>query len=624
MREIMAEAQPFVRDEIAGRRGPRGVRRPPLQARDHRRRGRRPDVGDLGVRARCAPTRTRRPRPKADPPFPGYPGFIDLCRGPHVPDTGATSGTSSSCGWPAPTGGATRSNPMLQRIYGTAWASKKATSRRTSHRLEEAAKRDHRKLGVELDLFSLPRGDRLGPGRVPPQGRHRPQDHGGLLAGSATRRPATSSSTRPTSPRRSCSRPRATSTGYADGMYPPMDFDDEAGDGQDYYLKPMNCPFHILIYRSRQRSLPRAAAAALRVRHGLPLREVRRGARPHPGPGLHPGRRPHLHARKEQMADEIGSLLDFVLDLLRDYGLDDFYLELSTTPAGEGGRLRRGVGRGHRGPAPGGRRPRTSSYVLDEGGGAFYGPKISVQAPRRHRSHLADVDHPARLQLPQRFGLEYVGADGERHRPIMIHRALFGSIERFFGVLARALRRRLPGVAGAGAGAGAARPRRPRRLRRPGRRPADGRRASAPTWSRPTRSSGDRIRKAKLEKMPYILVVGDDDVEPRHGRGEPAGRRGRARRPRRRASPSALAAEVGGQERLMAARPPLGRGGGRAYIDSVDRQPHACRARRRRPAGRSSSGSSPARRAPTRRPTSCGGADAASPSSTPTRTRPAT
>ena len=178
---------------------------------------------------------------------------------------------------------------MLQRIYGTAWASKKDLDAHL-HRLEEAEQRDHRKLGAELDLFSFP--DEIGSGLAVfhPKGGIVRQLMEDYSPRSATSRPATSSSTRRTSRRRTCSRRRGHLDWYADGMYPPMELD----GGTEYYLKPMNCPFHILIYQSRQRSLPRAAAAAVRVRHGVPLREVRRGARAHARARHDPGRRPHL------------------------------------------------------------------------------------------------------------------------------------------------------------------------------------------------------------------------------------------------------------------------------------------------------------------------------------------
>ena len=250
-------------------------------------------------------------------------------------------------------------NPQLQRIYGTAWASKKALEAHL-HRLEEAAKRDHRKLGVELDLFSFP--DEIGSGLAVfhPKGglvrrlmedysRQRHEEAGYEFVNS------------PHITKASLFETSGHLDWYADGMFPPMHFDDEGGaGGQDYYLKPMNCPFHILIFRSRLRSY-----------RELPLRLFEFGTvyRYEKSGVVHGLTRvrgmtqddAHIFTTKEQMAEELASLLDFVLDLLADYGLDDFYLELSTKPPGEGGRHRRGVGRGHRGAAPGGRRPRTSS-----------------------------------------------------------------------------------------------------------------------------------------------------------------------------------------------------------------------------------------------------------------------
>ena len=293
-----------------------------------------------------------------------------------------------------------------------------------------------------------------------------------------------------------------------------MHFDDEGGEaGQDYYLKPMNCPFHILIFRSRLRSYRELPLRLFEFGTVYRYEKSRRRPRPHAGAGHDAGRRPHLHARRRTWPRSSTSLLDFVLDLLRDYGLDDFYLELSTKPAGKA------VGTDEEwDEATEALRQAASTkdleLVLDEGGGAFYGPKISVQARdaigRTWQMSTIQVDFQTARSASS---IEYVGADNERHRPIMIHRALFGSIERFFGVLRRALRRRLPGLAGAGAGAGAPGARRPRRLRPPGRRPAAGRRASGPTLVEADEPLGARIRKAKLEKLPYVLVVGDDDVE---------------------------------------------------------------------------------------------------------------
>ena len=217
-------------------------------------------------------------------------------------------------------------------------------------------------------------------------------------------------------------------------MFPPIHFDDEGGDGgQDYYLKPMNCPFHVLIFRSRLRSY-----------RELPLRMFEFGTvyRYEKSGVIHGLTRvrgmtqddAHIFTTKENMAEELTSLLDFVLGLLADYGLDDFYLELSTKPPGKA------VGSDEEwDEATEALRQAASTkdleLVLDEGGGAFYGPKISVQARdaigRTWQMSTIQLD----FQTPQRFGIEYVGADNERHQPIMIHRALFGSIERFFGVL---------------------------------------------------------------------------------------------------------------------------------------------------------------------------------------------
>ncbi len=399
-------------------------------------------------------------------------------------------------------------NPQLQRIYGTAWASKKALEEHLA-RLEEAAKRDHRKLGVELDLFSFP--DEIGSGLAVfhPKGglvrrlmedysRQRHEQAGYDFVNS----------------------PHITKSGlfetsghldwFADGMFPPIHFDDEGGErGQDYYLKPMNCPFHILIFKSRMRSY-----------RELPLRMFEFGSvyRYEKSGVVHGLTRvrgmtqddAHIFTTKEQMGDELVSLLDFVLALLADYGLSDFYLELSTRPPGKAvgtdeewaeatEALRRAAA------------TKDLDLVMDEGGGAFYGPKISVQARdaigRTWQLSTIQVD----FQLPQRFDMEYVGADNERHRPIMIHRALFGSIERFFAVLVEHY---------AGAFPAWLAPEQVRvlpvrsdhhayALRVADRLRAEGFRASLAEADEPL---GARIRKAKLDKAPYILVVGDSDV----------------------------------------------------------------------------------------------------------------
>ena len=323
-------------------------------------------------------------------------------------------------------------NPQLQRIYGTAWASKQALAEHL-HRLEEAAKRDHRKLGLELDLFSFP--EELGSGLAVfhPKGglvrrlmedysRQRHEEAGYEFVNSPHITKATLFET------------SGHLDWFADGMFPPIHFDDEGGEaGQDYYLKPMNCPFHILIFKSRLRSY-----------RELPLRMFEFGTvyRYEKSGVVHGLTRvrgmtqddAHIFTTKENMEEELASLLDFVLGLLADYGLSEFYLELSTKPPGKG------VGTDEEwDEATEALRAVASKkdleLVLDEGGGAFYGPKISVQARdaigRTWQLSTIQVD----FQLPQRFEMEYIGADNERHRPIMIHRALFGSIERFFGVL---------------------------------------------------------------------------------------------------------------------------------------------------------------------------------------------
>ena len=508
MREIISEAQPFVRDEM-----------PAAQARDvfagHRFKLEIIDDASTdpmsatsaseGVRTYENPP----PRPKADPPFAGYPGFIDLCRGPHVPHTGHHLGhfklmRVAGAYWRGQEG-----NPQLQRIYGTAWDSKKALQEHLQ-RLEEAAKRDHRKLGVELDLFSFP--EELGSGLAVfhPKGglmrrlmedysRQRHEEAGYEFVNSPHITKATLFET------------SGHLDWFADGMFPPIHFDDEGGEGgQDYYLKPMNCPFHVLIFRSRLRSY-----------RELPLRLFEFGTvyRYEKSGVVHGLTRvrgmtqddAHIFCTKEMMQDELVSLLDFVLDLLADYGLNDFYLELSTKPPGKA------VGSDEEWEEATETLRRAAStkdleLVLDEGGGAFYGPKISVQARdaigRTWQMSTIQLD----FQTPQRFGIEYIGADNERHQPIMIHRALFGSVERFFAVLVEHY---------AGAFPAWLAPVQVRVLpvrsdhhayaaRVVDRLHADGFRSDLAEADEPL---GARIRKAKLEKLPYILVVGDSDVE---------------------------------------------------------------------------------------------------------------
>ncbi|WP_154096641.1 threonine--tRNA ligase [Microbacterium testaceum] len=370
----------------------------------------------------------------------GETAWKDLCRGPHVPGTRLIGN-----GWDLTRiAGAywrgSEKNPQLQRIYGTAWPTKDEL-RAYQHRLEEAAKRDHRKLGNELDLFSFP--DEIGPGLAV----FHPK--GGIVRYEIERymreRLLASGYEVVNTPHITKGDLFMTSghlQWYADGMYPPMVLDEVTDadghvsrEGQEYYLKPMNCPFHNLIFRSRGRSY-----------RELPLRlsefgSVYRYEKSGTLSGLTRVRGmtqddTHIYVTADQVKGELTHSLDFVLQTLRDYGLNDFYLELSTKEEGnpkfigddtlwaEATETLREVAE-----ASG------LELVPDPGGAAFYGPKISVQA----RDAIGRTWQMSTIQLdfnqPERFELEYTGPDGEKHRPVMIHRALFGSVERFFAIL---------------------------------------------------------------------------------------------------------------------------------------------------------------------------------------------
>ena len=365
--------------------------------------------------------------------------WTDLCRGPHVPNTryippnAVKLMRTAAVYWLSD-----ERNPQLQRIYGTAWPSKDDLRAYLTF-LEEAAKRDHRRLGNELDLFSFP--DEIGSG-LPvfhPKGgiiRREMEDY-------SRRRHEQAGYEFVYSPHITKGHLFETSghlDWYREGMYPPMHLDEERGangeirkQGTDYYLKPMNCPMHNLIFSARGRSY-----------RELPLRlfefgTVYRYEKSGVVHGLTRARGftqddAHIYCTPEQMPGELTNLLSFVLDLLRDYGLNDFYLELSTRDP------EKSVGtQADWDAATQALREAAEAqgldYVLDPGGAAFYGPKISVQAKdaigRFWQMSTIQVD----FQLPARFSLEYTSADGSRQRPVMIHRALFGSIERFFGVL---------------------------------------------------------------------------------------------------------------------------------------------------------------------------------------------
>ena len=367
----------------------------------------------------------------------GKPVWSDLCRGPHLPSTKFIPAyklmRSAGAYWRG-----SEKNPMLQRIYGTAWPSQEELDGYL-HLLAEAEKRDHRRLGAELDLFSFPEEIGSGLAVFHPKGgiirramedysrkRHEEEDYQFVYSPHLTKAALFETS--------------GHLQWYAEGMYPPMVMDEELNEdgtvkkqGQKYFMKPMNCPFHNLIYQSSSKSY-----------RDLPLRLFEFGTvyRYEKSGVVHGITRArgftqddaHIYCTKEQMAGELDSLLTFVLNLLRDYGLADFYLELSTrNPEKSVGSdsdweaateaLRQAAEK------------QRLELVLDPGGAAFYGPKISVQAKdaigRTWQMSTIQVD----FQLPQRFDLGYTANDGSRQQPVMIHRALFGSIERFFGVL---------------------------------------------------------------------------------------------------------------------------------------------------------------------------------------------
>jgi len=428
-------------------------------------------------------------------------GFVDLCLGPHVPSTGRLGYFALQRVSGAYWRGSER-NPMLQRIYGTAWSSRKDLAAHL-HRLKEAERRDHRRLATELDLVSWP--TELGPGLAVwhPKGAQVRT----LMEDYARRRHAAGGYEFVYSPHIAKAVLWETSGHldfYAESMYPPMQM-----DGADYYPKPMNCPFHVMIYRSSQRSY-----------RELPMRLFELGAvyRYELSGAVHGLLRSrgftqddsHIFCTREQIAGELSSLLGFVLSVLEAFGFSEFQAKLSTRPA------EKSVGEDALwDEATDGLRLALEtaelSYETDEGGGAFYGPKIDVDVRdaigRSWQLSTIQVD----FNLPERFGLEYVASDGTKSRPVMIHRALFGSVERFFGVL-------VEHYAGA-----------------------------FPTWLAPVqvevlpvaathlsyasevadslRSAGfrvevspaelplgKRVRNAKVAKVPYVLVVGDDDA----------------------------------------------------------------------------------------------------------------
>jgi threonyl-tRNA synthetase len=364
----------------------------------------------------------------------------DLCRGPHLPNTRMIGNGFSLTRLAAAYWRGNEANKQLQRIYGTAWPSKEELKAHLE-RLEEAAKRDHRRLGAELDLFSFPEEIGSGLAVFHPKGgiiRRVMEDYSRAQHESAGYEFVYS----PHITKSNLFETSGHLAWYSEGMFPPMKLDEEVDAdgivrkaGQDYYLKPMNCPFHILIYKSQARSY-----------RDLPLRMFEFGSvyRYEKSGVVHGLTRvrgmtqddAHLFVTQEDMESELTSVLNFVLNLLRDYGLTDFYLELSTRdPENE-----KFVGDDAIWEAATATLAKVATdsgleLVPDPGGAAFYGPKISVQARdaigRTWQMSTIQLD----FNLPERFDIEYAASDGTKKRPVMIHRALFGSIERFFAVL---------------------------------------------------------------------------------------------------------------------------------------------------------------------------------------------
>ncbi len=364
----------------------------------------------------------------------------DLCRGPHLPSTRMIGNGWDLTRMAAAYWRGSEKNPQLQRIYGTAWPSKDEL-KAYKERIAEAERRDHRKLGVEMDLFSFP--DEIGSGLAvfhPKGGIIRYEIEENLRR--HLLRNGYDVVNSPHITKKDLFMTSGHLQTYSDGMFPPMHLDevtDEDGNitkqGQDYYLKPMNCPFHNLIFRSRGRSY-----------RELPLRlaefgTVYRYEKSGTLQGLTRVRGltqddAHIYVAQDQVKQELETNLNLVLDLLRDYGLNDFYLELSTNEEGNPKFL--GEPEQWSTAIDTLREVAVSSgleLVADPGGAAFYGPKISVQA----RDAIGRTWQMSTIQLdfnqPERFELEYTGPDGQKHRPVMIHRALLGSVERFFAIL---------------------------------------------------------------------------------------------------------------------------------------------------------------------------------------------
>ncbi|MDT0164817.1 threonine--tRNA ligase [Actinotalea sp. AC32] len=438
----------------------------------------------------------------------------DLCRGPHLPSTrlignGFQLMRSAAAYWRG-----SEKNPQLQRVYGTAWPSKDELKAHLE-RLAEAERRDHRRLGNELDLFSFPEEIGSGLAVFHPRGgivRMEMEDY-------SRRRHVEAGYSFVNTPHITKARLYEISqhlSWYSEGMYPPMHLDEERDAdgtvrraGQDYYLKPMNCPMHNLVYRSRGRSY-----------RELPLRLFEFGTvyRYEKSGVVHGMTRArgftqddaHIYCTREQMRDELASLLTFVLELLKDYGLTDFYLELSTRNP------EKSVGADEVWEEA----TRTLEEVAtasgldlvpDPGGAAFYGPKISVQAKdaigRTWQMSTIQLD----FNLPELFDLEYTAPDGSRQRPVMIHRALFGSIERFFAVLTEHYAGAFPAWLAPVQvlAVPVAEPFNDHLLAVVDRLRAEGVRAEVDLSDD---RFGKKIRTASTQKVPFVLIAGGEDV----------------------------------------------------------------------------------------------------------------
>ncbi len=479
MRQIVAEGQPFRREELSRDDALRlfadqPYKREIIQATDE-------SEGAVSVYAND--------------------GFADLCRGPHVPSTAAIPAfkllRAAGAYWRGD-----ESRQQLQRIYGTAWESAEALADHL-HRLEEAERRDHRRLGLELDLFHFP----------PEIGSGLPVFHpkGGLVrmlmedyARAEHEAAGYSFVWTPHLAKSTLFETSGHLEWYADSMYPPMEL-----EGAQYHLKPMNCPMHILIYRSRGRSYRELPLRLFEF--GTVYRYERSGV-------IHGLARvrgitqddAHIFCAREQLAGELASLLEFVLRLLRTFGLTEFEAELATRPEKFVGTVEEWD------QAEAALRDALKasglSYVVAEGEGAFYAPKIDVHIRdaigRRWQMSTLQVD----FQLPHRFGLEYTGADNARHRPFMIHRALFGSVERFLAVVLEHYAGALPPWLA---------PVQVRLIPIADRHlpyaavVADALRAAGlrPEVDSSSGRMQAKVRDAQLAKVPYILVLGDRDEQ---------------------------------------------------------------------------------------------------------------